>query len=348
MNAQRFAAVTERFAGLHIGVAGDFCLDRYLEIDPARNETSLETGLPVHNVVRVRAQPGGAGTIVNNLVALGVGRIELVGFCGDDGEGYELRRALAAMPGVALENFVTTRHRRTFVYCKPLVLEPGHAPRELNRLDSKNWTPTPLELQRDLAERVGGLARQVDALVLLDQVDIAETGVVTPPVCEAARSALAERSNLLVLADSRRGLQSYPPLGFKMNAAELGRFSGAEANSVCADLETVRRLATTLAEQTGQPVFVTLAERGIVGAAKGQPAKHISALPLRGPIDIVGAGDAVTATLTASLSAGAQLHEAMELAMAAASLVVHQLGTTGAATVADMARLIMPGLGKAQ
>ena len=108
MNAQRFAAITERFAGLRIGVAGDFCLDRYLEIDPARSETSLETGLPVHNVVRVRAQPGGAGTIVNNLVALGVGRIELVGFCGDDGEGYELRRALAAMPGVELEHFLTT------------------------------------------------------------------------------------------------------------------------------------------------------------------------------------------------------------------------------------------------
>jgi len=339
MNAERFAAITERFAGLHIGVAGDYCLDRYLEIDPARSETSLETGLPVHNVVRVRAQPGGAGTIVNNLVALGVGRIELVGFCGDDGEGYELRRALAALAGVELEHFITTPHRRTFVYCKPLVLEPRRPPRELNRLDSKNWTPTPLELQRDLADRVREVTGRVDALVLLDQVDFAETGVVTPPVCEAARAALIERNGLLVLADSRRGLQSYPPLGFKMNATELGRFSSTEANSAGTDLDTVRRLAATLAEQTGQPVFVTLAERGIVGAAKGHPAEHIPALPLRGPIDVVGAGDAVTATLAASLSAGAQLHEAMELAMSAASLVVHQLGTTGVATVAAMARL---------
>jgi bifunctional ADP-heptose synthase (sugar kinase/adenylyltransferase) len=144
------------------------------------------------------------------------------------------------------------------------------------------------------------------------------------------------------LADSRRGLQSYPPLGFKMNAAELGRFSSAEANSAGTDIETVRRLASTLADQTGQPVFVTLAERGIVGAAKGRPAEHIPALPLRGPIDVVGAGDAVTATLAASLSSGAELREAMELAMAAASLVVHQLGTTGVATVAEMARLARP------
>ena len=94
MTPERFRAITSRYARLRIAVVGDFCLDRYLEIDPARGETSIETGLPVHNVARVRAQPGGAGTILNNLVALGVGRIVPVGFCGDDGEGYELRREL--------------------------------------------------------------------------------------------------------------------------------------------------------------------------------------------------------------------------------------------------------------
>ena len=70
MDSARFNAVVERYPDLRIAVLGDFCLDRYLEIDPARQETSLETGLPVHNVVNVRAQPGGAGTIVNNLVCL--------------------------------------------------------------------------------------------------------------------------------------------------------------------------------------------------------------------------------------------------------------------------------------
>ena len=58
-------------------------------------------------MVNVRAQPGAAGTIVNNLAALGVGEIVPVGFRGDDGEGYELRRGLAALPGVNLDHFVT-------------------------------------------------------------------------------------------------------------------------------------------------------------------------------------------------------------------------------------------------
>ena len=61
---------------------------------------------------------------------------------------------------------------------------------------------------------------------------------------------------------------------------------------------------------------------------------------MRGPIDIVGAGDSVTANLAAARAGGADLGEAMELAMAAASLVIHQLGTTGTASVAQIAGLL--------
>src|SRR5438309_5588620 len=131
MDLERFRVITAKYPQLRLAVAGDFCLDRYLEIDPTRQEISIETGLPVHNVVAVRAQPGAAGTILNNLVALGIGAVHAVGYCGDDGEGYELRRALAVRPGVDLEDFLTEPARRTPVYCKPLVIEAGRPPREL-------------------------------------------------------------------------------------------------------------------------------------------------------------------------------------------------------------------------
>src|SRR2546425_1833395 len=112
MTGARFQAVTERYRELSIAVLGDFCLDRYLEIDPAKHELSLETGLPVHNVVNVRAQPGGAGTILNNLSALGIGAIYPIGFAGNDGEGFELRCALESRPGVQLDCFLQTTQRR--------------------------------------------------------------------------------------------------------------------------------------------------------------------------------------------------------------------------------------------
>ena len=278
MNAARFHAVTSRYPALRVAVVGDFFLDRYLHIDPARDEVSIETGLTVYNVVDVRPQPGAAGTIVNNLVALGIGEIHAVGFCGDDGEGYELRRALAARSGVNLEHFLTASSRRTPVYCKPMVLEPDRPPRELNRLDSKNWTPTPENLQRDLAERVRVLAGRVDALLLLDQVDRPGTGVVTGPVTQAAHAALADHPGLVVLADSRRGLGDFPPVGFKMNADELARMSGPEHR----DREAVLRQAGELAGRTGRPVFISMAEHGIVGAVPGRAPSISPPCPFAG------------------------------------------------------------------
>ena len=82
-----------------------------------------------------------------------------------------------------------------------------------------------------------------------------------------------------------------------------------------------------------------LAERGIVGASPDGHSEHVPSLPVRGEIDIVGAGDSVSANLLAALAAGATLREAMELANLAASIVVHQLGTTGSASVAQLRQL---------
>ena len=62
--------ILARLPGLTIGVLGDLFLDRYLDIDPALTEPSIETGLDAYQVVRVRSSPGAAGTVINNLVAL--------------------------------------------------------------------------------------------------------------------------------------------------------------------------------------------------------------------------------------------------------------------------------------
>ena len=61
----------------------------------------------------------------------------------------------------------------------------------------------------------------VDAIIVLDQVDIPETGVVTQKVLAASGASSEANPELLVLADSRRGLRGFPPVVFKMNAAEL-------------------------------------------------------------------------------------------------------------------------------
>jgi bifunctional ADP-heptose synthase (sugar kinase/adenylyltransferase) len=185
---------------------------------------------------------------------------------------------------------------------------------------------------------VRALASEVDAFILMDQVDLPETGVVSRPVLEAIRGLTHQHPRLLILADSRRSLRGYPPVCFKMNVAELSSLTGAKAEL---PLDEVKQAALSLAREHGQPVFVTLSERGILGAAPADAVEHVACHPRRGEIDVVGAGDAVMANLTAALAAGATLREALELANAAASIVIHQLGTTGTATVADIRSLLV-------
>ncbi len=334
MTSARLREITAHYARLRVAVVGDFCLDRYLEIDPARAERSIETGLPVHNVVRVRAQPGAAGTILNNLVALGVGEIFAVGFCGEDGEGYELLRALQTLPGVDLTHFLQTPLRRTFTYCKPLVLTPGEPPVELNRLDSKNWTPTPAEVTAKMAGAFAAVRPEVDAIILMDQVDVAETGVVTAALLASLRD---DPQDIPILSDSRRSLRDFPPTLFKMNAAELSACCDLPGELSIADLQ---QAAARLAKRNDRAVFVTIAERGLIGALPDGVVAHVPALPLRGAIDVVGAGDSVTANLAAALATGATLREALELAALASSVVIHQLGTSGAASETQLAALL--------
>jgi rfaE bifunctional protein kinase chain/domain len=333
----RYNQITSQYQKLNLGVVGDICLDRYLEIDPSRQERSIETGLPVHNVINVRTSPGAAGTVINNLCALGVGCIYPVGFLGDDAEGWELDRALQKLTPVSLKHFQSTPLRRTFTYAKPLVLRPGRSPQELSRLDFKNWSRTPPELERRLVASIRTIGPKVHGFIILDQVDLAGTGVVTAPVLKALQTVAKRHRQLFILADSRRGLHGFPPFIWKMNRAEL---AGHARTGPKLSLSRVKAAAASLAKKNRRAVFVTLAETGIVGAAPSGEVRHVAALPIRGDIDIVGAGDAVTANLLAALVCGASMGEAMELAMCAASIVIHKLGTTGTASRAEMKHVL--------
>jgi len=173
------------------------------------------------------------------------------------------------------------------------------------------------------------VAGNVDAMILLEQVDLAGTGVLTSAVLDAVKTAIERHPDLLVIADSRRGLNGYPPVCFKMNRDELQRLRGVE---MPLSIDGVKEQASGLARANQRSVFITLAEQGIIAAAPEGDLVHRVSVPVRGEIDIVGAGDSVTANLTTALAAGGSLMEAVDLANLAASVVIHQVGTTGTAS----------------
>ena len=57
------------FPQARIAVLGDFFLDKYLHVDPALEELSLETGKAARQVVDVSTSPGAAGTVAKSMSA---------------------------------------------------------------------------------------------------------------------------------------------------------------------------------------------------------------------------------------------------------------------------------------
>ena len=69
-------------------------------------------------------------------------------------------------------------------------------------------------------------------MIVLDQVDVPDTGVVTRGLLAAIGEVAASSPSLPMLADSRRGPAGWPPLSFKTNAAELAVMLGRETVSL--------------------------------------------------------------------------------------------------------------------
>src|SRR5882672_12176643 len=109
--------ILRRLPELSALVVGDICLDRWCSYDPSEAEPSRETGIPRVGVVSTTVTPGAGGTIANNLVAMNVGRVAVLGAVGDDGFGYELRGALTAR-GISTDHLITAPAAQTFTYPK--------------------------------------------------------------------------------------------------------------------------------------------------------------------------------------------------------------------------------------
>lgn len=327
--------VLEKLPSLRIGVVGDLFLDEYLEIDDTLTEPSIETGLSAYQVTSIRHSPGAAGTILNNLAALGVGKIHLLSFIGADGRGHDVKNALMQR-GIDVSYLLETPLRHTPTYTKPMLNKPGAPSRELNRLDIKNRTETPGDVQLFLYESLPRLWKDVDALLVLDQVSVAETGVITSMIRHQLAELGQSNPDKLLLCDSRERIGQFSNCWAKPNLSECK----AALNT---DSMTPEQAARALAFQLHRPVFCTSGEEGIFLAARfthdvdcsgiqQYEVRQVPGYAVIGPIDIVGAGDSTSAGIACAVASGASLTEAAAFGNLIASITIQQLGTTGTAT----------------
>ena len=328
----RLAELIGCFPEQRIAVLGDFFLDKYLDVDPALEETSLETGKPAHQVVGVRSSPGAAGTVASNLAALGAGALHAIGFSGDDGEGYDLRKGLAAL-GCSAEHLHVAGDRRTPTYLKPRDFRDPTLAGEHSRYDTKNRSRTPEDLERKILASLDVLLPRLDAVVVADQVEEADCGVVTIRVREALAGRARSFSRVIFWADSRRRIREFRGVIVKPNQFEaVGREIPAPGEHV--GLDELRLAVERLRSRNGAPVVVT---RGPEGMIVSDPEwTLVPGVKVEGDTDTTGAGDSATAGTVLALCAGASLPEAAVLGNLVASITIQQLGTTGVARPAEL------------
>jgi bifunctional ADP-heptose synthase (sugar kinase/adenylyltransferase) len=341
LTLDRLKSLLTAFPRLSVGLVGDLFLDRYLDILPGEPELSIETGLEAYQVFRVRNSPGALGTVMNNLTALGLGRLVPVAVIGDDGHGYDLLAAISSL-SVDPAHIIRDPNRLTPTYTKPMKPVAGHphAWAELNRLDVRTREPLSPAMQSQLEKRLSDAFDTVDGWIVLDQIHEGGAGVVNPATRRILAELARQKPEKLIFIDSRAAIGEFSfgilkPNRIECLAAVHGRAAGLTpaVHSVSNPSgNDVAAAALELTRRTGRAVFCTLGEQGILVAHPEGVTQLAAAVPVSGPIDIVGAGDAATAAIVASLLAGATELEAAQIANLAASITIQQLGTTGTAS----------------
>ncbi len=315
-------AVLGKLPAASIAVIGDFCLDAYWMIDSAAAEISVETGLPTRPVRQQRYAPGGAGNVVTNLIALGVGSIIPVGVVGDDPFGRELLRLLGHRAVARDHLLVKPTNWQTQTYVKPHL--DGT---EAERIDFGNFNAIDDAMADRLLERIDEILKGVSVAIINHQV----AGSLHNS--QAFRRGLArlmeEHSAVRFIVDSRGYHEAYPRAFHKLNEAEVIKASGDYvAVGAIGSLEDLLPRARLLSQRWRSPLVMTRGAKGCL-VVDGEHCRQVFGVQLLGSVDPVGAGDAFVAALAGTIAAGANPVSSAYIANLAASVTAQKLFQTG-------------------
>ena len=327
LSSERLAELVARFPAARIAVLGDFFLDKYFEVDPVLAEISVETGKPAHQVVGVRHSPGAAGTVVNNFAALGCKGLVTLGFIGDDGDGFELKRDLDRL-GCDTRHLIAVPGRVTPVYLKPWDISDLTLAGEHSRYDTRSRTPTPRDVEDRILAALDAVLPQIQAVAVMDQIEQVDCGCVTRRIREAVSDLARAYPEKIFWTDSRRFVRQFRNTIVKPNPFELLGIENP-APGLQVDEDELLKAARKAREVNGAPLVVT---RGAKGLWVSDPEwTRVPAVPVSGPIDPTGAGDSATAGAVSALCSAATLPEAGVIANLVASITIQQIGVTGTA-----------------
>jgi D-beta-D-heptose 7-phosphate kinase/D-beta-D-heptose 1-phosphate adenosyltransferase len=313
-----------------IMVIGDVMLDGWWNGNIER--LCREAPAPVVDVTTREFAPGGAANTAMNLAALGA-RVSVAGIIGTDDAGVTLRKKLVAA-GIDVRHLYD--HPSMVTTTKIRISSGGQV---MLRIDD-SATAVPEEALAALAASVRAAVELQEAVLVCDY----GTGVLADPVrggliaalsvrgADGAEAAAASRPLTVIDAHDPRPWARLQPDLVTPNAQEAARILDLRLPDGAGRVEAVTRHREALLEATGaRAVVVTLDRDGTVLFSAGGGSHRTWARPAAEK-QASGAGDTFVAALTLARSAGLPLTASLDLAQAAADVVVHQPGTSVCST----------------
>ncbi len=292
-------------------VIGDFMIDHYIWGSATR--LSAEAPVPIVNVKNESTTLGGAGNVVQNLVALGA-KVTVAGVIGDDAAGNQLIEILES-EGVKTDTIIKDNTRSTTV--KTRILVGSH---QVVRVDREVTDAVSQEFEDELIEKLGANIDSSDIVILSDY----NKGLFAPGLTQRLIKIANERGKKVVIDPKGLNYEKYRGAYIiKPNRKELAEAAKTEKISGIADLQ---HAAKTIFQQTGATyLIVTLSEEGMAIVTE-QTSKL---LPVKATevFDVTGAGDTVIAAIAYFIALGLPVDEACELANHAAAIVIRHIGS---------------------
>lgn len=291
---------------------GDLMIDQYLW--GRCDRISPEAPVPVVEIESETRNLGGAGNVLNNLIALECD-VHVVSVVGDDPAGKELTEMLEAT-GTSTDGLVIQPERHT---SKKTRIIATH--QQMLRYDRETRDPVDEIAANHLMNTIQQKLKETDIVLLSDY----GKGVLSEDLC-AGIIKEAKSAGKRVLVDPK-GVDYSRYTGSYLitpNRKEAGLATGMELKN----MEDVRKAGNLLRNQLKLDyAVITLSEEGM--AVIGDELHHIPTRA-REVFDVTGAGDTVLASLGYALVIGKDIDDAAKFANEAAAVVVAKVG---AATV---------------
>lgn len=301
----------DQFPWGRVLVVGDVVADEWLT--GACGKVAREAPVPNVSIRYREVVPGGGGNTAVNVTSLG-GRCVLMSALGDDAVGEAVAEQLRRR-GVQEESVVVCG-RHTIAKRRIVV-----GPQVVARFDEGDVKGLDPEADAELAGKISQYAQQADVVVVADY----SLGSLEGPQVQDALAGLS-RPVLVDAHDVRRWARVRPEVvtpNWEETAGILRLDPGLTGPL---RIEQVRAGADLLREATGSTyVVATLDGDGALLVAP-DAVRHVPTRRVDAPHS-AGAGDALTAALALGLAVGADLTDALELAVAAATVVVQRPGT---------------------